>query len=653
MKQGILSIVVVLIFYSFSMLAQGYFTNPISTFDNPDPYVIQKDGNYYYCATYGNGVTIRKSNQLQEIGKAKGFEVWNAANTPEVAHTIWAPELHYINGKWYIYTCGKPCSEETNTCEHQIIVLEGTTQNPQDPFVFKGYLAHGIDGTVIQKDGELYFVWMRHENGTTYHISIAPMLSPIQLGSPTIRISRDPFYDWETHDQYCNEGPAILYRGDKVIIIYSASASWTQWYSLGMFSNDTGNLLDAASWIKSPTPLFQKSDKNRIYSTGHCSFTKSPDGREDWILFHAKTVPDNGWDGRKPHLQQFTWDENDNPVFGEPLSVDTRIPIPSSDNRKHQTITFAAINTKNVTDEDFTIHAESSSELPVFYLIKDGPASVSGNTVSLTGKPGKVVIAAYQLGNDTLNAAPETLQSFSVRDPDMQWGNGDGLKAYYYSGTDFNSYVFKRIDPEINFDWGAGSPGNGVPNDNFSVRWRGYVQPLFSETYTFYITSDNGRRLKIGNTTLVNKWLEDWGFEYSNTVKLTAGEKVPIEVDFFSATGDANINLYWSSASNPKRLVPQSQLYSELGTSASDKISTYAVFNVFPNPSNGSFHLSFPDRTAKNITILDLAGKTVYQNKGCVYDKIQINLPPSTSRGIYLLKVTNDDQSMTTKFFIK
>jgi GH43 family beta-xylosidase len=85
-----------------------------------------------------------------------------------------------------------------------------------------------------------------------------------------------------------NEGPEILTHGDKMFLVYSASGCWTEYYALGMLTTSIdSNLLDAASWKKSTQPVFQSSPAAHAYGTGHNSFFKSPDGKEDWILYHA------------------------------------------------------------------------------------------------------------------------------------------------------------------------------------------------------------------------------------------------------------------------------------------------------------------------------------------------------------------------------
>ena len=305
-----------------------YFSNPIGGYE-ADPWVVFKDGFYYYTATNGGSIVIRKSKNLHEVAKVQGITVWQPSPDGEIKNAIWAPELHFIGDRWYVYAAGSPCGDFTK-CFQESFVLESTTEDPLGSYEYKGIIAEGIDGTVLQRDnGDNYFLWMRTADGETEHISIAKMISPWEIEEDITKVSIEPFLDWETRDQYTNEGPEILQRGDTTLVIYSASASWTQWYCLGAYINVDGNLMNKESWTKYPEPLFEKSDVNYIYGPGHCAFTQSPDGTEDWIIYHAMSDPNGGWGGRQPRIQKFTWQSNGLPDFGVPVPDGKRIEVPS------------------------------------------------------------------------------------------------------------------------------------------------------------------------------------------------------------------------------------------------------------------------------------------------------------------------------------
>lgn len=141
-------------------------------------------------------------------------------------------------------------------------------------------------------------------------------------------------------------------------------------------------------------------------------------------------------------------------------------------------------------------------------------------------------------------------------------GNGNGLIGSYYNGMNFETARLNRKDATVNFNWGNGSPDAKVNADGFSVRWTGQVQPKYTGAYTFYINSDNGRRVWVNGQLLVDQWVDNWGTDYSGTLTLTAGQKYDIRIDYFENYGAANIKLEWSSALQAREVIPTSQLYS-------------------------------------------------------------------------------------------
>jgi GH43 family beta-xylosidase len=122
------------------------------------------------------------------------------------------------------------------------------------------------------------------------------------------------------------EGPQVLQRDGLTFIVYSASGSWTVDYCLGLLVNRDGDLLNPRSWEKHG-PVFHKSSE--VWGVGHCSFVRSPDESEDWILYHAKSKQKKGWLDRHVHAQSFTWNKNGFPDFGIPWPAGTSFPMPS------------------------------------------------------------------------------------------------------------------------------------------------------------------------------------------------------------------------------------------------------------------------------------------------------------------------------------
>ena len=137
---------------------------------------------------------------------------------------------------------------------------------------------------------------------------------------------------------------------------------------------------------------------------------------------------------------------------------------------------------------------------------------------------------------------------------------GTGLTGEYFNNIDFTDLRVTRIDPVIDFNWGFGSPDPAVGPDTFSVRWVGILQTPFSETYTFHTTSDDGIRLWVNDTLVVNDWSDHAARERSGSIKLDAG-LYDIKVEYYENTRRAVAKLAWSSPSQPKQIIPQSYLY--------------------------------------------------------------------------------------------
>jgi hypothetical protein len=144
-------------------------------------------------------------------------------------------------------------------------------------------------------------------------------------------------------------------------------------------------------------------------------------------------------------------------------------------------------------------------------------------------------------------------------------GGGTGLNGEYYDAINFTQRKLTRTDGTVNFDWGTGSPNAAIGPDTFSVRWTGQVQPQFSQTYTFYARTDDGVRLWVNGSLLVDKWIDQGPTEWSGTIALTAGTKYNIQMDYYENGGGAVAQLSWSSSSQPKQIIPQSQLFTTFG----------------------------------------------------------------------------------------
>ncbi len=324
------------------------FTNPIFA-TGADPWIIFKDGFYYYTNTSGSRLFLRKARNLDDLKNSEQKTIWTPPSGTSYSKDIWAPELHFINGKWYMYFA----ADDGNNRNHRMYVVENSSPDPMEgDWEFKGKVSDktdkwAIDGSVFEYSGELYMIWSGWEGDVNgqQNIYIARMQNPWTIESERVRIST-PEYDWEKVGDLnnpndvphvdVNEGPVILSNQDKLFLVYSASGCWTDSYCLGMLTYTGGkDLLDPAAWKKNASPVFRQKPEAGVYAPGHNSFFRSPDGKENWILYHANSAPGQGCGRyRSPRAQKFTFNKNGMPDFGEPVETGIPRPVPSEGLKK-------------------------------------------------------------------------------------------------------------------------------------------------------------------------------------------------------------------------------------------------------------------------------------------------------------------------------
>jgi GH43 family beta-xylosidase len=289
----------------------------------PDPWVAQRDGVYYYTNTQGDRISLWKTTDLTRLGEARPVVVWRPPAQGANSASVWAPELHFLDGKWYLYYTAVDKAHNDDAHRH-VFVLENASADPtQGEWIDKGMLkTHlpGIDGTVFDHGGKRYFVYSAYVEDHS-DLIIAPMSNPWTLGEPQVDIAH-PTYSWEMQgDRKILEGPEFLEGpGGKVFLTYSASACWSDDYALGLLEAvGDADLLAPSSWRKSPGPVLHGSAERGVYATGHNGFYTSPDG-QDWIIYHANGGP--GWKctaRRAPYVEPFHWSAQGTPVFdGQP-----------------------------------------------------------------------------------------------------------------------------------------------------------------------------------------------------------------------------------------------------------------------------------------------------------------------------------------------
>lgn len=145
--------------------------------------------------------------------------------------------------------------------------------------------------------------------------------------------------------------------------------------------------------------------------------------------------------------------------------------------------------------------------------------------------------------------------------------NGTGLLGSYFNNLTLAGTATTRTDATVNFDWGTGAPGvSGIGVDNFSTRWDGQVEAPATGSYTFTTTSDDGVRLWVNGTQLVNNWTDHGSTNDTGTINLTAGQKYTIKMEYYEKTGGAVAKLQWAYPSQALQAIPQTRLYPATAT---------------------------------------------------------------------------------------
>ncbi|WP_153630474.1 family 43 glycosylhydrolase [Prolixibacter sp. SD074] len=316
------------------------FANPV--WDGADPWMIKHGDHYIYCYSVNNAIVVSRSKYMTRRGKLKA--IWRAPSSGWNSNCVWAPEIHFINGHWYVYyaagVSGPPFIHQRTG------VLRSATDDVFSDYKDMGMLYTGdnpgtpasniwaIDMTVLEYRGKLYAVWSGWNkqvdtDATPQNLYIAEMENPYTMKGKRVLLS-SPEESWETGGPLnLNEGPEILKHGDHIFIVYSCRESWLVDYRLGMLQliNPDGNVLDPSNW-KKKGPVFQGT--STVYGVGHCSFVKSPDGTEDWIVYHSKKSSSPGWE-RDVRMQPFTWNADGTPDFGTPVPAGQEINRPSGE----------------------------------------------------------------------------------------------------------------------------------------------------------------------------------------------------------------------------------------------------------------------------------------------------------------------------------
>jgi GH43 family beta-xylosidase len=459
------------------------FTNSLGY--GQDPFVIRWNDSYISVRSGGGSVWIDQADSLQDIhptNPASATSIaWTAPSGTNYSEQIWAPEIHQLNDKWYIYVA----ASDGNNSNHRMHVLERDDPNPRGQYVYKGQInttpdRWAIDGTVLSWQGQLYFIWSGWPGSSNgqQNLYIAEMSDPLTISSNRVLIS-SPQYAWEQFGLSINEGPQILTHEGELHIVYSGSSYWTHEYALGRLTYDgVGSLLDAASWQKDPNPVFQQA--GNVVGTGHASFTTSQDETEHWIVYHAHHDKNNWQDDRDVYIQEFEFAADGTPDFGTPIPAGTPLSVPSGEvdpERPFVPSDFDASGDVGASDLDVWSEQYGTMVFPGISADSSANGQVDGvdflawqrDFVSAVVPDATVAYWRHEegpsggliaTGNDTLLDAA---------------GNGNHMETFdpSFTSATYSSSVsplqLRSGSPNtLSLDFGPGGDGAGQNDDNYS-----------------------------------------------------------------------------------------------------------------------------------------------------------------------------------------
>lgn len=301
------------IFNLFGIPADSFDILPADSLNGGDPFIVETSTGTYYTYTTGGSIDIIKITDSEGFVYEERKTVFYAGSDGTVKD-IWAPEIHNINGRWYIIAAavfnkdavaiGK-MPEANEYTEHDdyyryCFVLESKTDDIFGEYEFKSVLApagmNNIDGTYLKANDKLYFVTSSYKAVAHQCITITEMTDPFTLaedadGQTVTSVISSPEFTWEKKGWRVNEGPAVLYKDNNIYVVYSASGFSSGEYALGMLSFVGKNIMNPKHWLKSPLPVHYNNSLKGIYNAGHCSFLYKDNG-DIYMVYHATKTAD-------------------------------------------------------------------------------------------------------------------------------------------------------------------------------------------------------------------------------------------------------------------------------------------------------------------------------------------------------------------------
>jgi GH43 family beta-xylosidase len=277
-------------------------------FPGQDPWVVAHDGSLLLVQAAGGNrrIVVKRFKDLEHMDRNVEKVIWAPSGPSSHGRHVWAPEMHHIDGQWYVYFA----ANDGRAANHRAYAL--VADDPLGPYEELGSVCDpyndvwAIDLTVFKQLGRHYAVWSGWEgpaDGFPQNLYIAPMSNPWTISGERRCISR-PQHGWEMSVAPVNEGPEVISHAGRLFILYAADASWTQAYKMGLLEWTGGDVTDPASWQKLPRPFFSGG--------GHGCVVDTPSGGH--LVYHRKLGGDPGWADREIRWAPLDWDADGYPV---------------------------------------------------------------------------------------------------------------------------------------------------------------------------------------------------------------------------------------------------------------------------------------------------------------------------------------------------
>ncbi|ULT57328.1 family 43 glycosylhydrolase [Neobacillus drentensis] len=427
------------------------YTDPLIE-KRADPQIFKHtDGYYYFTASVPeyDRIVLRRAKTIQGLATAEEKVIWTKHTSGAMGAHIWAPELHYIDGKWYIYFAA---GSAENIWDIHPYVLECGDENPltgtwtekgmiKAPAGSKAFTNFSLDSTTFENNGKRYLAWAQKDGGNS-NLYIAEMSNPWTITGNPVMIST-PDYAWERQGYWVNEGPAVLKRNGKIFMTFSASATDAN-YCMGLLTaSDTSDLLDPKSWKKSPEPVLKSDETTGLYGPGHNSFTVAEDGKTDILVYHARDYKEIQGDplydpNRHTRVKRITWNADGTPNFSS-VKVNGAVPGPT-----------ISVNANVTVAGDFSVITDFSSKQ--LQPKENLSAKVEVTSHKSTAQPILVTMALYdgenklvdtQSKSQSIAAGSKSSFSLSMKMPAKL--DGYKVKVFVWEGTDIESTSLKPV----------------------------------------------------------------------------------------------------------------------------------------------------------------------------------------------------------------